>query len=113
MGNCFCCIWPWECGCEEVDREVRRVSDGYPAPPKNILCPCCNNRVDAIYVRADTYCACCFVPCPCCKCGESPLHLACPNCDYKFAGVGYRECRKCHSSCGNNEKYCNNCGERM
>lgn len=111
MANCFCCLYPWECGCEDVHKEIQ-TPEGYPEPPKNILCPCCNRRVNAVYVQADTYCACCFIPCPCCKCGQSPPELSCPYCSYTFPGMGYSECSQCHNAMGPGENFCNNCGGR-
>ena len=111
MSNCYCCLWPYECGCEEVDREVQ-TPNGYPEPPKNITCPRCNRRVDAIYEQTDTYCACCFIPCPCCKCGDEPPHCACPNCNYKFSPGIYSTCSNCHATISSAEKHCSECGRR-
>lgn len=111
MSNCYFCIWPVECGCEDFRKPIDKP-DGYPDPPHNIKCPNCHERVDGIYTEKVTYCAICFIPCPFCKCHKDPPVPTCPVCSYRFMDSFYPECEQCHTSMNPNDLYCSECGTK-
>merc|ERR1712126_58784 len=111
MTNVFCCIWPFEFGCEEVTIPVDKPN-GFPEAPKNVQYPVCCKRVDAMYVETVTYGSLCFIPCPCCPCGKKGISVACPCCHEVFSNrYSFVSCPQCNCSMDISEKYCSNCGK--
>ena len=112
MSNCICCCWPYECGCTDVEFSIN-PPDGYPNPPRNVLCPNCHVRVDLVYKKTNEYFNCCFIPCICCPTQSNLPYLGCTNCSHKFNVTSFVKCDRCHASATIGERHCSNCGRRI
>ncbi|CAD26536.1 hypothetical protein [Encephalitozoon cuniculi GB-M1] len=106
----WCCsdLCYFTCGCKSTPKKID-TPEGYPEPPKKILCPYCGTMADSEY-RYDKYAFhICYISCI--PCGSSSPYLACSSCRRNLGSIGDYRCHKCDVATTFDSNNCPNCGE--
>lgn len=94
-------------GCRTNTKSID-TPEGYPGPPKRILCPYCGTIADTEYKRHEYTCHLCFIPCL--PWGNSDPFLSCVTCKRDLGTVGDYRCDNCKVGTTFKSKNCPNCG---